>query len=441
MAGDGLYLAAAGILEKVSQGKGSIRTLCYSSSIQNKKALYGLVLETAKHLHLLRRIVDQSGWLDLANRNRRNLPRSIKRIDPLLAATLLQDFLFSQLKCGAELKSLVEGSKARLRAELVRAQMHFKRCGQADGIVADSEEDQIPRYARINRCLVDEKHTAPLIASLETETGFKFDTDFFLDPHVPDLLVFPPKSDLITCSSYSNHHIILQDKASCFPPLVLNPPRDAHVVDACAAPGNKTSQLCALVGPGGTVFAFERDPRRFETLKSLTSTALPPSSLKSHSLICQQADFLTIDPNDPKYSNVQFVLCDPSCSGSGMPMSLERSLSHNNDDNDGQKLHLRLTQLSRFQIKILKHAAKFPKLSRLVYSTCSIHAQENEQVVQEILRSCPHLRLVENILPSWPRRGLPEYQFSKHVIRASAKEDLMNGFFVALFETTKQKSE
>lgn len=435
MAGDGLYLAASQILQKVSSGQGAIRTLCYSSPIQNKKALYGLVLETAKHLHLLQRIVEQSGWLELVNKNKKLLPKNLKRIEPILAAVLLQDFLFSSLKCGPELKSLVEGSKARLRAELVRAQMHFKRTGQLEGISADSEEDQVPRYVRVNRCLVPQNETDALIISLQEYTKLSYPADFTWDRHVKDLLVFPPGTDFLKCPAYKDNKLILQDKASCFPPQVLQPPPGSVVIDACAAPGNKTSQLCALVGITGHVFAFERDPRRFQTLQKLTSQAL--GSKAEDYLTCQQADFLAIDPKDPKYSKVEYILCDPSCSGSGMPMSLERSLSSNATTSDDQSDRHRLLQLSRFQIKILKHAASFPSLHRLVYSTCSIHAQENELVVQEILKSCPHLRIVEGILPEWHRRGQEEFKFGQHVIRASAKEDQMNGFFVALFERIK----
>ena len=435
MAGDGLYLAASQILQKVSNGQGAIRTLCYSSSIQNKKALYGLVLETAKHLHLIGRVVEQSGWLDLANKNKKLLPRNVKKVGTLLAAVLLQDFLFSTLKCGPELKSIVEGSKARLRAEFVRAQMYFKKSNQLEGIAADSEEDQVPRYVRVNRCLVSERETDALIKSLETYTKLVFSSDFFWDPHVKDLLVFPAGTDFQKCPAYKDENkLILQDKASCFPPQVLQPPPGAFVIDACAAPGNKTSQLCALVGKSGRVFAFERDARRFETLQKLTSQAVGKAALNS--VTCTHADFLTVDPNDPKYSLVQYILCDPSCSGSGMPMSLERSLSSTSETESND----RLQQLSRFQIKILKHAAKFPALRRLVYSTCSIHPEENELVVQEILKNCPHLQLVQGILPTWNRRGLDGFEFAKDVIRASAKEDKMNGFFVALFELKERNN-
>lgn len=94
MAGDGLYLAAGQILKKVCDGQGAVRTLCHASSIQNKKALYGLVLETAKHLHILRHVLEKSEWLKIANRSQKALPRGLKRVDEFLAVVLLQDFLF-----------------------------------------------------------------------------------------------------------------------------------------------------------------------------------------------------------------------------------------------------------------------------------------------------------------------------------------------------------
>jgi 16S rRNA C967 or C1407 C5-methylase (RsmB/RsmF family) len=67
--------------------------------------------------------------------------------------------------------------------------------------------------------------------------------------------------------------LVFQDKASCFPAHVCNPPRGAHIIDACAAPGNKTSHLSALIGNTGKIFAFDLDMRRLDLLKRLTTKA------------------------------------------------------------------------------------------------------------------------------------------------------------------------
>lgn len=83
----------------------------------------------------------------------------------------------------------------------------------------------------------------------------------------------------------------------------------------------------------------------------------------------------------------------------------------------------------------LLHALKFPALQRLVYSTCSIHQRENEDVVAAVLpaASAAGFRLVDPF-PSWHRRGLPVLAGSELLVRTDAHEDGTDGFFVAVLE-------
>lgn len=78
---------------------------------------------------------------------------------------------------------------------------------------------------------------------------------FAKDEHVPDLLLFPPDTQFAEDPLFKEGKIILQDKASCFPAYILSPPVDdqSAVIDATAAPGNKTSHLCALMQNTGKV--------------------------------------------------------------------------------------------------------------------------------------------------------------------------------------------
>jgi putative methyltransferase len=97
----------------------------------------------------------------------------------------------------------------------------------------------------------------PFVHQVADPLTLAFLRNFARDVHVENLLLFPPQAQLTDTPEYSDGRLILQDKASCFPAIVLAPP--AHpgsvIIDATAAPGNKTSHLSALMGNQGKVHA------------------------------------------------------------------------------------------------------------------------------------------------------------------------------------------
>lgn len=96
------------------------------------------------------------------------------------------------------------------------------------------------------------------------------DEQFISDIHVNDLFIFPASSKRYWALSSltKESKIILQDKASCLPSFLLSPPRGSYVLDMCAAPGMKTSHLAAIMKNRGTIWAVERDRKRFQTLSN-----------------------------------------------------------------------------------------------------------------------------------------------------------------------------
>lgn len=96
---------------------------------------------------------------------------------------------------------------------------------------------------------------------------------FAKDAHIKEILILPSSIDLHSSPLLLEGKIIIQDKASCFPAFVLNPEPESHVIDACAAPGNKTSHLSAIMKNTGKIYAFDMDQRRLGTLIKLTSRA------------------------------------------------------------------------------------------------------------------------------------------------------------------------
>lgn len=248
-----------------------------------------------------------------------------------------------------------------------------------------------------------------------------------IDKHVPNLLALPPATDLSKTSAYLNGQIILQDKASCFPAHLLSPKlEDGDCLDACAAPGNKTTHLSAILHDEGEfaaqpkIFAYERDKGRASTLL----TQVQKAGAQDYVIAKVGLDFLKSSPADTPWDGVGTIMLDPSCSGSGM-VGREETLNvvlpsrepsdlikvqakkrkrrpifettptvHDTPEEiptsqhkPSDQLSARLTALSTFQLKLLLHAFHFPKARRITYSTCSIYAEENEHVVIKALGS------------------------------------------------------
>uniref|UniRef100_A0A672UFG2 SAM-dependent MTase RsmB/NOP-type domain-containing protein n=1 Tax=Strigops habroptila TaxID=2489341 RepID=A0A672UFG2_STRHB len=94
----------------------------------------------------------------------------------------------------------------------------------------------------------------------------------------------------------------------------------------------------------------------------------------------------------------------------------------------------RLQALAGFQRKVLSHALSFPALQRLVYSTCSLHREENEDVVGAVLQERGSAFRLVDAFPCWPCRGLAAFPGAESCLRASAADTLTHGFFVAVLE-------
>ncbi|XP_052170398.1 25S rRNA (cytosine-C(5))-methyltransferase NSUN5 isoform X3 [Diospyros lotus] len=246
------------------------------------------------------------------------------------------------------------------------------------------------------------------------------------DDVVPDLLVLPPAVDLHSHPLVVNGSVFLQGKASCMAAVALQPEAGWEVLDACAAPGNKTVHLAALMRGKGKIIACELNKERIQRLKDTIKLAGTTNVEVLHE------DFLNLDPKEPKYAKVRAILLDPSCSGSGTAaVRLDHLLPSHDTGNAGDID--RLKKLHAFQKKALAHALYFPAVERVVYSTCSIHQIENEDVINSILplASSFHFQLATPF-PHWPRRGRPVFEGSSHLLRTDLVED-NEGFFIALF--------
>lgn len=224
----------------------------------------------------------------------------------------------------------------------------------------------------------------------------------------------------------------------------------------CAAPGNKTTQLAALLNDKGTIYAVDMDQRRSTTLEQMVET----SGATCVKII--NRDVVTI--TDKECPDIDYILVDPSCTGSGNHCRLLRlflvtdflffSLSFLSgitnrikpDDEEEVVQPERLRKLKGFQIKILKHALRnFPKAKRVVYSTCSKYKEENEEVVKDVLQSSRFFKLVpckDALLGKWLNFGSSDYgDIGSYCLYSKPDKDLTIGFFVAVFERLEDGEE
>lgn len=299
----------------------------------------------------------------------------------------------------------------------------------------------VPRYIRLNTIVIKKSEAKEYLERegwhridntfstydefLEAVKGLD-DESYLADFHIKNLYVFPASSRRYwaTNEMVQEGKFLLQDKASCLPTFLLDPPHKSTVLDMCAAPGTKTTHLAAIMKNKGKIFAVEMNPRRFETLVEMVQG--------TGATIVQTINRDVLEVQDGDVPKVEYVLLDPSCSGSGM---LNRFESDVRNKDSG-----RLFKLAGLQHKLLTHAmTAFENVRRIVYSTCSIYPEENEEVVLSVLRKVPNFKLAhvgELLEGKWNNFGSEKVYpgLGEKVLYARTEEDLSNGFFVCVLE-------
>jgi 25S rRNA (cytosine2278-C5)-methyltransferase len=364
------YLNAAKVVKAVLSGESLTR---YCSKHKVGKEEYALTCETLKFNEVITDLLRESGT-----------DAQTLDVDEFVLRVMIYELFFGKKKIqgGGAVKRVIMSNFALfekvLLEELIRKGKTSYVHLQSDIILSSSN---LPKYVRINVIKMQ-------VASGIDEIRKKF-PNAEADPEIPSLIKIPPPyGGIADMNSVNTGQMIIQDKASCFPSQILfdewsESGRRGHFIDACAAPGNKTSHLSALSWDSKTeafssmVFAFDRNITRCELLRSRMEQA------GASNVIASCENFLDVDTSLEKYSMVTAALVDPSCSGSGVVRSLERVIERTRQPSDDQQTDERLSKLSKFQISAISKAFQFPFIRTVVYSTCSIH-----QVWKQLL---PHL--------------------------------------------------
>ena len=164
----------------------------------------------------------------------------------------------------------------------------------------------------------------------------------------------------------------LQEASAMAPVTLLDPQPGETVLDLCAAPGGKSTQIAALMGGEGLLVCNEINPKRARILsRNIERMAVPNALVLNHR------------PGDlERYFEGAFdkILVDAPCSGEGMFRKEEAAVTDWSPET--------VTMCARRQQEILATAAKLLRPGgRLVYSTCTFAPEEDEGAVSEFLKS------------------------------------------------------
>lgn len=170
---------------------------------------------------------------------------------------------------------------------------------------------------------------------------------------------------------YEKGEIYLQSLSSMLPPIILEPKKGTDILDMAAAPGGKTTQIASLVNNKASITACEMNRIRAERLK--------------YNIEKQGATCVYVMTTDARKIDNFFlfdsILLDAPCSGSG-------TLEVNNQNLERTFTEKLIKKSTSSQLALLRKAINILKPGKeMVYSTCSILQEENEEIVSKVLSS------------------------------------------------------
>lgn len=291
--------------------------------------------------------------------------------------------------------------------------------GEAEALtIARSMHEQATLDLRVNTIKGDRDEVLAKFLAENTSANNSFEKT----PYSPVGIRMPNRMNIGRHVLFTEGKIEVQDEGSQLLSYLVAPKRGMMVADFCAGAGGKTLALGALMRNTGRLYAFDVSEKRLHNLGQ---------RLKRSGLSNLQAQVISSE-TDPKLKrlNGKFdrVLVDAPCSGLG---TLRR-----NPDLKWRQTPEDIIELNVKQRNILARAAKLTKVGgRLIYATCSLLCDENENIAEQFLASHPEFKLLN------AAEILAQQQIALDTgpyLKLLPHQHNTDGFFAAVFE--KQES-
>lgn len=235
-----------------------------------------------------------------------------------------------------------------------------------------------------------------------------------LTPYSPMGLRCEERLALGNCAAYQEGWLEVQDEASQLAAILCDVKPQHKIIDYCCGAGGKSLALAHLLDNQGKILAHDVNSRRLEAIKP----RLQRLGIKNIELTDIVAD------SDRDFD--RFII-DAPCSGTG---TWRRA-----PDGKYRLSAAMLENLTRTQAEILEYAAPKVKTGgRLIYITCSVLAEENEQIIDRFLAAHPEFTLT-NLRDIWEKYiDTPYPHRSEKMLRMSPLNTGTDGFFICVLE-------
>lgn len=251
--------------------------------------------------------------------------------------------------------------------------------------------------------VIDKQQVAQVKQQLQA-SGFDVE-DSDLTPH--NLVI--KHGSIVKSSAFINGEVTIQDEAASLVVDAFNFRGDELVLDACAAPGGKTVQIAEHL-PKGKVYAGDLHQNKLNLIKQ-NAKRLHQANVETYQLDARSASAVFKERKFDK------ILVDAPCSGLGL-LRRKPEIRY-------EKSYQDIINLAKIQTAILNDVAKVLRPGgELVYSTCSITKEENEDVVSAFLQTHPDFSLVKFSVGNLNSDG---------TLKILPDEKDTDGFFIAKF--------
>ena len=229
-----------------------------------------------------------------------------------------------------------------------------------------------------------------------------------------DFLIVRKAKNIENMDEFKEGLFTVQDEAAGLTALILNPKKGEKILDACSSPGGKTTYIAEIVENNAQIEAWDIHEHRTKLVEQ-TAKRLGNSIIK---VKVQDATKY----NETYFEKFNKILLDVPCLGLGV---LKRK-----PDIKWQRKPEDIKEIAKIQYEILKNCSNYLKPGgEIVYSTCSILKEENQNIVMKFLEENSSFKLQEILLPKNQNLYFEKFMIDKDFLQVYQNEET-DGFFI-----------